>query len=397
MEKSELYRKIVYKKNALSVLCNDLKLYYPAKKVLIITTKSLAGKYLTEIINSVSMAGCEFFHFVAKNNFSKKELCDLSEKMIDKNPDLIICLGAGKATNVARYFSSVWDIEYFVCVSSPSSLTYFGNLCVNPFDSSRSFNAKFAEKIYIQESIIKTSPRHLVKQGVYSILAMQLCTLEMKLDHMLVSFGIKNNEINHVYERLKNELMDILTGDDDSKLVLMDLLIELGYCVQELNLNNCSLFNYYCVLSKMLDEKNKVYSAGELLLLCSKTLIQTYESMFKKKKIERYFYPDFVKISNIIESNNIFTKKIKDFNFFNQAYNQRLLQRMNNIKEELCYECNTLKKDLENTIKRIKFFEKAIVSGEVGFENVFSALQVLPFIHETNCVLDVAGAIGLLN
>ena len=131
--------KIVYKKHAYEDMKFELQSRYYNKKVFIFTTKSLTNSHLTEIMSAISMAGCEFKYFVAKHNYSLDELKALSEKLTMENFDLFISFGAGKACDVTKYFANIFNVPYFVCPSACSNISYFNNICINPYDSTRSF------------------------------------------------------------------------------------------------------------------------------------------------------------------------------------------------------------------------------------------------------------------
>src|SRR5574344_75620 len=130
---------IIYKKNALGELGNYLSEQYFEKNILIITTRKLVGIYLTEIMNSVCQSKSSFKSFVAKNGFSTEEMGQISEMLTCENFDLILVFGSNRATNVAKYYSSIFSLPLIVCPSACSTLSYFNNICINPYDETRSF------------------------------------------------------------------------------------------------------------------------------------------------------------------------------------------------------------------------------------------------------------------
>ena len=116
---NQFYDRIVYKKNAFWELGQDISQCYAGKKVLLITTKSLVNSHLTEIMNNLSVAKCNFSHFIAKHDFSTSELNALASKITEQNYDLFIVFGGVRATMVTKYFANIFCLPYIVCPSMP--------------------------------------------------------------------------------------------------------------------------------------------------------------------------------------------------------------------------------------------------------------------------------------
>ena len=102
---------------------------------------------------------------------------------------------------------------------------YFSNICINPYNETKSFLCDYPERVYISERVIKTCPRVLVKQGVFSIVSMFEVVTSNSIENILFDRHLDLSNISKIINKLKNELYDIMSGDLDVKLKLMDMLI----------------------------------------------------------------------------------------------------------------------------------------------------------------------------
>lgn len=389
---------IVYKKNAFLELKEDLKKYYNSKKVLIITTKSLTNRYLTEIMNSVSLANCSFKHFIAKNNFSIVELRNLSELLTQENFDLFIVFGAGRACNVAKYFAHIFCLPYWVCPSACTNISYFNNVCVNPYDSTRSFVCDYPERVYISEGVIKTVPRKLVKQGIFFVMAIEEYVNIAIIENILFDKHIQVDEIQRILNKLNKELKGILSGDIDQKLVLMDILIDLAQQLKDVDFFKLSSFNLFCILQKIFSENNEIIGGSEIFLLASKTLMQCYQNLFMQKKIKQLEFPNFLKIVKNIKKYSIFYKKINNFSHFNDILSKKeLLVRLNNLKEEFLYQTNKRLEEQNNMLETVKQYDNIFTYQIPQTKSLFSAVNILPYVCDNNYIVLLMGSIGILN
>lgn len=395
---NEFYDRLVYKKNAFLSLKEYLENNFYGKSIMLFTTKSLINNNLTEIMNSISMANCNFKHFVAKNNYSLNELKKIQEILTSETYDAFIVFGAGKACNVVKYFSSVFCIPYIVCPSACSTTTYFSNICINPFDSTKSFVCNYPEKIYISDSVIRACPTKLTKQGVFHILSIHELISATVIENILFDKHIEVGDLTKILDKLKNEIRTIMTGDNDQKLKLMDMLIELAYNLENVDMLKNSTFNMYCILNKIFEERNEPIGSGELLLICSKVLILSYIKLFEQKKINQVEFPNFRKIIKNIKKYAIYCKKINNLAFFKQILEQKeLITRTNNLKEEFCYQCKKRLNEQQEILNIIKLYDSFFTYQAPKISYVFSAMNMLPYVCENNFIVSLIGGMGLVN
>ena len=395
---SEFYDRIVYRKNAFLELKNFITQNYSDKKILLISTKSLVNVHLTEIMNMISISGCSFKHFIAKNNFSNYELKQISELLTLENFDLYIVFGAGRATMVTKYFANIFCVPYIVCPSACSNSSFFSNICINPYDSTRSFKCDYPQKIYINESVIKTMPRKLLKQGVFFVMAMEEMLAVSTIENILFDKHIDMSQISKIINKLQKEIKGIMSGDVDSKLILMDIIIDLSFELDKIDLFKNANFNLYTILQKVLLNSGDLTGSGEIYLLASKTLLLCYKNLFMQKKIKQLELPNFPKIVKNIEKYSIFHKKINNLAFFNNILTKKeLLIRLNNLKEEFLFQCNKRIDEQNNLLATIKNYDDIFTYQTPKVSDVFSSVNILPYVCENNFIVNLLGGLGFVN
>ncbi len=395
---NEFYSKIVYKKNAFLELKEYLSQNYNGKKILLISTKSLVNAHLTEIMNMISLSGCSFKHFIAKNNFSNFELKQISDLLTLENFDVYVVFGAGRATMVAKYFANIFCVPYIVCPSSCSNSSFFSNICINPYDSTRNFKCDYPDKIFINESVVKTMPRKMVKQGIFFVMAMEEMLAMATIENILFDKHNDLSAMHRIINKLHNELKDIMSGDVDSKLILMDIIIDLSYELDKIDLFKFATFNLYTIMQKIFDNSNELMGSGEAYLLASKTLLLCYKNLFLQKKIKQLELPNFPKIAKNIEKYSIFYKKINNFAYFNNILTKKeLLTRLNNLKEEFLYQCNKRIEEQDAMLEIIRKYENIFTYQIPQISDVFTAVKVLPYVCENNFIVDLMGGFGFVN
>lgn len=395
---NEFYSRIVYRKNAFLELAEYLGQNYYGKKILLISTKSLVNSNLTEIMNAISFAKCSFKHYIAKSNFSDNELKSITNIVSDENFDLYIVFGGVRATMVTKYFANIFNVPYIVCPSMPSGIGYFSNICINPYDSARSFLCEYPEKVFISEVVIKTCPKKFVKQGVYFILSFEEYIATCGIENILLDKHYDCTQFENIISKLKKELKGIMSMDIDEKLKLMDLLIDLANECSKIDLFKNSVFNLYTIMQKVLKDNNEFLYGGECYLLSSNALLCMYTNFFKQKDIKRLEMPNVEKLVKNIKNNSIFYKKINNISFFNDILNKKeLLIRLNNLKEEFYFQCNKRLNEQNKMLDIIKSYDNIFVLDSPQIKNVFTAINVFPFITENNYVVTLMGGLGYFN
>ncbi len=395
---NEYYDKIVYKKNAFLQMQEDLHKYYLGKKALIITTKSLINCHFTEIMNYTSSAGLTFETFVAKNNFSESELKNLSELLTQQNFDIYIVYGGGRACDVAKYFSNIFCVPFFMCPSACSTFAYFNNICINPYNSTRSFVCDGAERIYISESAIKKTPRNLVKQGVLTIVGCMEMLCMATIEGILFDRHAQIDDVLKGVLKLRKELSSIMSGDSDSKLVLMDILIDVGYGLNNVDLFKTSSYNLFLIMQKMFYSNNQIVGSGECFMLSSKVLLECYKNLFMQKKIKQFELPNLVKVAKNVEKSSVFCKKTNNYAYFcNILAQNEVIVRLNNLKEEFLFQTNKSLDVIKEMLACIKRYDNIFAYDVPSIKDVLFSVGLLPFVCENNYLVSLMAGIGMLN
>lgn len=395
---NEFYNRIVYKKNAFWELGQDMAQCYTGKKILLITTKSLVNSHLTEIMNNLSLAKCNFSHFIAKHNFSTSELNSLAKIITEQNFDLFIVFGGVRATMVTKYFANIFCLPYIVCPSMPSGVGYFSNICINPYNYGRSFLCDYPQRIYISEAVIKTCPKTFVKQGVFFLMSFEEMLAMGKIENILL--GKKNDyeNISQLISILKKELKNIMSMDADSKLKLMDILIDLAYNLKDVDIFSSSVFNLYTTMQKVFEKNNEIMYTGECYLLASRTLLLLYINFFKQKSIKRLQMPNIQKIVKNIKNNEIFAKKLNNLMFFDKILSKKdIITRINNLKEEFLFQCKNYLSEQDKMQDIIKSYDSVITLPVPQISNIFTAVNVFPYVTQNNFVVNIMTSMGYTN
>lgn len=391
------YKKIIYKKNAFEDVKTYIKLNYSNKKILLVSTKSLQAENVTCLLNALFCGSENVYHFVARQNFVKEELDCLNDRLLGGDFDLVVAFGGGKCCDAVKFFAYNYKLPYIVCPTCASSLAFFSNYCINPYDATKSFYAEFPNKIFIQEQIIKDSNCYTNIEG--------LCFLN-SLGVVYVEGVMRDNEkeryifmgLEKILNKLQAEQTNILLCNEDSNLVLMDLFIDFGFYVGLLNREEYYLFNMFCIYEKMnmLDNQGKM--SGKKMLLCAKTILSTLKNYIEVNSLKRLEKNNFYKIANIINMNKISYRLLKNNLFFNEFKSKASIK-----KDFSAYKQNNYKIILEQ-LKRIKTFAKQVrsvykygIEIQAGTDNIFKALAITPYVYDSGNVINMLAYSGMLN
>lgn len=391
------YKKIIYKKNAFEDVKTYIKLNYTNKKILLVSTKSVPAEYVTVLLNSLFCGSENVHHFVSRQNFLKAELDSLNDRLVGGNFDIIVSFGGGKCCDTVKYFASMFKLPYIVCPTIASSLAYFSNYCVNPYDSTKSFYAEFPNKIFIQEQIIKDANCYSNIEG--------LCFLN-SLRAVYVEGIARDNEkeryifmgIEKLLNKLSEEQTNILLCNEDSNLVLMDLFIDFGFYIGLLNREEYYLFNMYCVYEKLVSNEGQGKMSGKKMLLCGKSFLSTMKSFIELNSVMCMEKNNYEKISNIIRNNGLHYKMLKNNAFFVNFNKKTYIKKEFSSYKENYYKmiCEQLRRISEFS-KKVRSVYKYGIEVQSDIENIYKALAVTPYIYDSGNMVNMFANSGLLN
>ena len=303
------YKKIIYKKNAFEDIKTYVKLNFCNKNILLVSSKSVPAENVTLLLNSLFCGSENVSHFVSRQNFCCAELDMLKDRLCSSQFSLIVAFGGGKLCDVVKYFAHSLGLDYIVCPTCATSLSYFSNYCVNPYNPSKSFYANMPNKIFIQEQIIKNSNCFLNISG--------LCLLH-SLREVYVEGVIADNEkeryvfvgLEKVFNKLDQEQTNILLCGEDSNLVLMDLFIDFGFYIGLLNRENYYLFNMYCIYERICEHNINNQPCGKKMLLCAKSILAMLKKFIELNSVKCFEKNNYLKVSKLLKKYNINYKKL---------------------------------------------------------------------------------------
>lgn len=396
MEDVTYYKNIIYKKNAFEDLKTYIKLGFANKNILLVSTKSIPAEDVTKILNSLICGSENVSHFVARSNFNKKELDELGEKILKGAYGLIVAFGGGKCADVVKYFAYEYNIKYIVCPTVATSLAYFSNYCINPYNASQSFYANMPSRVFIQESIIKNA-------SCYSNIC-GLCFLH-SLRAVYIDGYINDSDkekyifagMEKLFDKLEAEQTNILLCNEDSNLVLMDLLIDFGFFVSMLKKENYYFYNTYQILRSI--RKGAVDEfAGRELLVCAKSILFLFKKYIEINTLKVLEKNDYEKVVGYLEAYDISYKMTKNNAFFNN-FEQKIY-----LKKHFLNSKSEIYKEILKHIFAIGVFSKKVksvyrygieVDGEM--DDIFKSLFLAPFISSENTLVNFLAGSGVLN
>lgn len=394
IENNSYYKSIIYKKNAFNDIKTFIKLNYNNKRILLISTKSIPAENVTSLLNSLFCGSEKVSHYVARSNFDLNELQIISDKIKEEKYSLLVSFGGGKCCDVVKYFASEFNLPYIVCPTVASSLAYFSNYCINPFDSTKSFYATFPKKIFIQEELIKKSTCLFNIQGLCFLHSLRSVYVEGLINDVekdrYIFLGLEK-----LFNKLDLEETNILLCDEDANLVLMDLFIDFGFFIGQLNRDDFFLFNMFKVYEKMFIQFEM---SGKMLLLCAKEILGLMKQFIEINSVKVFEKNNYLQIAKILKN-----YKINYLNLKNNLYFIKF-NKKNYIKKQFLDNKDNYYKIISLQLLKIKEFNKKVKSVfkygleiEEKSENSFKALGITPFLYGKNMLIDLIANSGIIN
>jgi len=388
------YKKIIYKKNAFEEVKTYIKLNYNNKNIMLVSTKSVEAEDVTSLLNALFCGSENVYHFVSRNSFVKAELDCINDKLSKGDFDLLVALGGGKCADTVKFFANHYGLPFIVCPTVATSLAYFTNFCVNPYDSTKSFYADYPKRVFIQEQIVRKTNPSINIQGLCLLHSLRSVYVEGMIDdedaEKYVFVGLEK-----VFSKLDEEQTNILLCGEDSNLVLMDLLIDFGFFVGLLNREKYYLITTFLLLEKMDHNSN---FAGKKMLLCAKSILLIFKRFIEINTVKTLEKVDFCNIAGAIANCQISSKTIKNNKYF--IKNTRKIHKKCKFLKNREYYYKIISFQLlkiKDFIKQLKSIYKNELSLEQDLNNVFRALAISPFLNCDNLVVDMVAGSGVLN
>lgn len=376
----QIKQNILYKKRAIEILPNIIK-ENNFKKILFLSGKTAYQKFGVQITNQLAKAEAEF---VLKLVDSVVTLNNINQTVtFTKNCDVIIALGAGSVCDIAKVVAQKINIPYVLIPSLPTCTGYFTDYAfVYEENVYKKYDVNPALKILVDENIICKADKFYVTEGQKFVLSHLETLFSWQYDNLFYDKQPSLQNLKLQLGKFKDNYEYFLSDTDDSKLVLMDILIELSNCFQDIK-----DYNVYSMAFSLKRDTNLSFSS--LCLLACKTLTYIYFQTLSLNQLYVFNLPDFDKLEKKLEILEI-NKNFVNFDFIKQISNTACFVRANSIKNQAFVLCEGLEKDLKN-------YKLPPNETQINLETLYQTFNVLPIIYKCSTIFNLIYSIGLMN
>lgn len=385
--KDPYYERIIYKKNAVTDLSGILNNDFENKKVFFLSGKTPYKKFGTFVVNEINRAGAEFVFKFVDDNLNRNELEELIGEA--KKCNVVVALGGGSVCDTAKYISKIAELKYIMIVTYPSTSAYFTPYAFVPNDSLCDIEAcGYAHKILIDENFIIKSNDEGFESGKKYVLSFWEVVLNLEINNLLFEKKYSSCDLKLLLAKFKDNLPTMNSNKSEGKLLLMDILVDLGKILCDLDMS----FWSGIFLSMLLKFSGaiKTTSFGSLTQTATKILFESYKKFFGLKKIDIYTFLDLESLANSLSYMKINVNMIKIKNIKNIRQNKQLFLKINAVKNQIscliakCYEEITF----EGTKKE---------NGLVDLSKCIMSFNILPYVYDCSCVTNLLSSSGLIS
>lgn len=385
--KDPYYERIIYKKDAITELSGILNIDFESKKVLFLSGKTAYKKFGSIIVNEINRAGCEFVFKFIDNSINKNEIEELIEEA--KKCNVIVALGGGSVCDSAKYIAKMSSLKYIMVVSYPTTSAYFTPYAFVQNESLCDFEAcGYAHKILIDENIITKSNDDGLESGKKFVLSFWEVVLNLEINNLLFEKKYSSCDLKLLLAKFKDNLSMMNRNKSEGKLLLMDILVDLGKILCDLDMS----FWSGIFLSMLLKFSGaiKTTSFGSLCQTSTKILFESYKKFFGLKRIDVYSFLDLESLANSLSYMRINVNMIKLKNIKNIRQNKQLFLKINAVKNQIsclitkCFEEMTC----EGTKKE---------HGLVDLSKCIMSFNILPYVYDCSCITNILSSSGLIS
>lgn len=376
----ENYQNILYKKKAIENL-STLLCQTEAKKVLFLASKTAYQNFGANVTNQLAVAECEFELKLLPSECNQEIVEDAVKS--GKDCGFVIALGGASVCDTAKLCATKMDVAFVLIPSLPSSFGYFSNFAFCKINNVyKKIYTNQAYKILVDENIICKASEKQVINGQKFVLSMFECLFSCQFDNLY--FGQKKDisALKLQLCKFKDNYEYLQSGTDDSKLVLMDILIELAKATDEIA--DINVFDFaFCMKSKT------DMSFGALCLLSSKILAGIYKQIFEFKKLYQFSLPNFEKIDKNLCSMQIKSENV-NFGNIKKMTDNLVYKKINLIKNQ----CLTLCENFENQINNYFLPSE---KGKLHVDVVCKVFNIVPVLYQCSPIVNMIYGMGLMN
>ena len=378
--KVETNQNTIYKKRAIEYISKTIQ-QQKFKKVLFLAGKTAYQNFGSLVTNELAKVEVEFVLKLIPSIVSVDNINSCLE--FTNNCDLVIALGGGSVCDISKVVATKTNLPLIIIPSIPTTTAYFTNYAfVYENGTYKKTNTKPAFKILIDENIIVKSDKKYVIEGQKFVLSHFETLFTNQFDNLFYDTKKDYSCLKLQLCKFKDNYEYFQSDTDDSKLVLMDILVELATCFEDYSSNNVYSFAF-CL------KANSDISFSSLCLMCSKILSNIYLSVFSLKNLYIFSLPNFESIEKSLNSLKIQKKQV-NFLPIKKLLNNAVFIKVNSIKNQVHTLCENLSKDMEE-------YKLPPNKMTLNIDNFYKTFNVAPVVYNCSSAVNLIYGAGLMN
>ncbi len=335
----------------------------------------------------------------------EKHLCKV---LLNTNYNsLIVSIGSGSLTDIARYISFKLNLKFVSVPTAPSMDGYASSVAALTIEGLKTtVNAKTPEKIFANLKVLKDSPDILKKAGFGDLIGKFTALTDWKLAHILIDEPLNQEVYEEMYIACNTTLKNI--RKEDFEKLLLEALIKSGELIAIVgNSRPASGAEHH--IAHYLEFLGYDLFHGIKVGLATIYVIKLYEKLLNidldridkylnyqidvklwKEEIKRYF-PRIYK--RVIEEN---LNKMKQFN--DLSFRQSLLEKIKKNKDKIYHLAQELVNKKEEIFRAYQDINFSVNPKDwnIREEDIKTAIQYSLYIRDRFTILTLYQFLGIL-
>lgn len=390
----QFYSNVIYQKNAIKELGNNLAQNYFKKRVLCVFSNQAKKDHLSQIVNVLSKAGCVFSTLTLdRAPFVSRQMISEIYSSKSRAYDLVVGVGGGACSDATKLLAKKYFCPSIFVASSFSNMSMFNTFAVVENGEKVEFDYAFAHsKVYIDEGWVKNFDSKKFDQT-----EMFLCSLATSADDLCFYKTIFGQNSPFDVELLKQTIIEMkqelskLKNDDERNLKLEDYVVEISYILRDSQIEYFHFIKMANLLSRLLLKKHIQKSFGELCYISSLTLQKFYSEFYQIKHIqlfEPYVPSDLQRLSSKFSMRRTSFKNVENNYYYHK--NKLFFQKINAVKQNLAKKTQLTKNYILN-------FEDFLIEETLCGEDLYDLFKALSLAYDSGMVVGLIKRTGLLN
>lgn len=334
----------------------------------------------------------------------EKHLCKV---LLNTNYNsLIVSIGSGSLTDIARYISFKLNLKFVSVPTAPSMDGYASSVAALTIEGLKTtVNAKTPEKIFANLKVLKDSPNILKKAGFGDLIGKFTALTDWKLAHILIDEPLNQEVYKEMYIACNTTLRNI--RKEDFEKLLLEALIKSGELIAIVgNSRPASGAEHH--IAHYLEFLGYDLFHGIKVGLATIYVIKLYEKLLNidldridkylnyqidvklwKEEIKRYF-PRIYK--RVIEEN------LNRMNQFNDlSFRQSLLEKIKKNKEKIYHLAQELVNKKEEIFRAYQDINFSVNPKDwnIREEDIKNAIQYSLYIRDRFTILTLYQFLGI--